>query len=173
MNPHLPLPALTSHEALLVALIVAGTDHGRIGADPEAGLFGADVGAAIAALLVKTGCRTVQQLAAWSGAPSDRHRHRRALRRARGAAPAHQAPAADPRRLAVGRSIPELTADFGIAPTTMRTYIKTLLSQLGVGSQVQASLVGVLSGLTVLSAIDPSWPAEPLRRAAASNPLAA
>ncbi|MFD9687275.1 LuxR C-terminal-related transcriptional regulator [Kitasatospora sp. NPDC059088] len=161
-----PLPALTTSELRLIVLIAAGASHDQIAADPDTKLQPDDVRRAIEALLVTTGTRTVLHLAAWATA------HRIVTQPVHPSGALTIKPQLAPRLTQIlrgwagGRSTPELTADFGIAPSTMRTYYKTLLSQLNVDSQPQAVVVGVLAQLVWLNSIDPAWPAGPLAPAA-------
>ncbi|MFJ1706868.1 LuxR C-terminal-related transcriptional regulator [Kitasatospora sp. NPDC088346] len=156
-----PLPDLSDQERRLIVLVAASASHDQISADDEAAVDPGGVRSAIELLLAKTRTRTVLQLAAWASA------HRIVTSPVRPSAALTIKPQLPPRLLqilqgwAAGRSTPELTADWGIAPSTMRTYTKTLLTQLGVDSQLQASVVGVLAGLTTLNDIEPAWPADP------------
>ncbi|MFB8201921.1 hypothetical protein [Kitasatospora purpeofusca] len=167
MTDPLPsLPVLTTAEVRLITLAAAGASHEQIAADPETRLQTSDVRGAIEAVLVTTGTRTVLQLAGWATA-------RQLVTR-----PVHPSgalvttPKLPPRLLQIlrgwagGRSTPELTDGFGIAPTTMRTYTKDLLSRLDADSPPQAVVVGVLARLVLLHDIDPAWPPEPLTRTA-------
>ncbi|MGW3073869.1 helix-turn-helix transcriptional regulator [Kitasatospora sp. NPDC001132] len=157
-----PLPALTASERRLIVLVAAGASHDQIAADPDTKLQRDDVRSAIEAVLVTTGTRTVLHLAAWAAA------HRIVTQPVHPSGALTINPQLAPRLLQIlrgwagGRSTPELTADFGIAPSTMRTYSKSLLSQLNVDSQPQAVVVGVLAQLVWLNCIDPAWPAGPL-----------
>ncbi|MFB7474327.1 LuxR C-terminal-related transcriptional regulator [Kitasatospora sp. NPDC056184] len=166
--PTAPLPALAAAERRLVVLASAGASFEQIAADPETRLRLDDVRSAIEAVLVTTGTRTVLQLAGWATA------HRIVTQPVHPSGALTIKPSLAPRLSQIlrgwagGRSTPELTADFGISPTTMRTYTKTLLTTLNVDSQPQAIVVGVLAGLVLLSDIDPAWPAEPLARTAES-----
>ncbi|MQS14712.1 hypothetical protein F7Q99_21205 [Streptomyces kaniharaensis] len=168
-----PMPELTGQDTALLILVAAGASHDTIARDATLALKPHEVGDAIEALLAKTCTRTVLHLAAWATA------YRIVTDTAEPCAALAIAPRLTPRLLQIlrgwagGRSTPELTADFGLSPTTMRTYTKTLLSELGVHSQVQASVTGVLTGLTLLSDIDSAWPARPLRRTAQPSGLAA
>ncbi|MFD0262408.1 helix-turn-helix transcriptional regulator [Kitasatospora indigofera] len=159
-----PLPDLSDQDRRLIVLVASGARHPQIAADPGAAVVADDVRAAIKTLLTRTRTSTVLHLAAWATA-------QRIV-----TAPVHPTgaltvkPQLMPRLSqtlrgwSAGRSTSELTAEWGIAPGTMRTYTKTLLTQLGVDSQPQATVVGVLCGLTLLSDIDPAWAAEPLAR---------
>ncbi len=168
-----PMPELTDQDTALLILVATGASHHTIIRAATLALRPHEVGDAIESLLAKTRTRTVLHLAAWATA------HRIVTDTAEPCAALAITPQLTPRLLqvlrgwAAGRSTPELTADFGISPMTMRTYTKTLLSELGVRSQIQASVVGVLTGLTLLSDIDPAWPAHPLIRAAQPSGLAA
>ncbi|MFB7908370.1 LuxR C-terminal-related transcriptional regulator [Kitasatospora purpeofusca] len=163
--PPAPLPALTAPELRLIALVAAGASHEQIAADPETRLRAADVRSAIEAVLATTGTRTVLHLAAWATA------HRIVTQPVHPSGALSIKPALAPRRLQIlrgwagGRSTSELTADFGISPTTMRTYCKTLLAELNTDSQPQAVVIGVLAQLVLLSDIDPTWETRPLAAA--------
>ncbi|MFJ2778198.1 Mur ligase domain-containing protein [Kitasatospora sp. NPDC087315] len=171
--PTTPVPSLTGQDIALLVLVAAGAGHGTIAADPTLALERHQVGDAIRALLARTGTRTVLQLAAWATA------RRIITDSAEPCAALAVTPCLAPRPRQIlrgwagGRSTPELAADFGVTPATMRAYTRTLLSDLGVGSQAQASVVGVLAGLTLLSDIDPAWPSVPLDRATRPNGPAA
>ncbi|MFI9327946.1 LuxR C-terminal-related transcriptional regulator [Kitasatospora sp. NPDC052868] len=167
-----PLPALAAAELRLIVLASAGASFEQIVADPETRLRLGDVRSAIEAVLVTTGTRTVLQLAGWATA------QRIVTQPVHPSGALTAKPSLTPRLSQVlrgwagGRSTPELTADFGISPTTMRSYTKTLLNTLNVDSQPQAVVVGVLAELVLLSDIDPAWPAEPLARTAGSRSVA-
>ncbi|MEU9044462.1 MULTISPECIES: LuxR C-terminal-related transcriptional regulator [unclassified Kitasatospora] len=167
-----PLPALAAAERRLIILAAAGASFEQIAADPETRLAPDGVRSAIEAVLVTTGTRTVLQLAGWATA------HRIVTQPVHPSGALTVKPSLAPRLSQVlrgwarGRSTPELTADFGISSTTMRSYTKTLLSTLNVDSQPQAVVVGVLAELVLLSDIDPAWPAEPLARTAETGSAA-
>ncbi len=167
-----PLPALAAAERRLIVLTSAGASFEQIAADPETRLRLGDVRSAIEAVLVTTGNRTVPQLAGWATA------HRIVTQPVHPSGALTIKPSLAPRLSQVlrgwagGRSTPELTADFGISSTTMRSYTKTLLSTLNVDSDTQAVVVGVLAELVLLSDIDPAWPAEPLARTAGTRSAA-
>ncbi|MCG6499233.1 LuxR C-terminal-related transcriptional regulator [Kitasatospora sp. A2-31] len=167
-----PLPALAAAELRLIVLAAAGASFEQIAADPETRLRLDDVRSAIEAVLVTTGTRTLLQLAAWATA------HRIVTQPVHPSGALAIKPSLAPRLSQIlrgwagGRSTPELTADFGISPTTMRTYTKTLLTTLNVDSPPQAVVVGVLAELVLLSDIDPTWPAEPLARTAGTKSAA-
>ncbi|MGV9266554.1 hypothetical protein ACWDRR_18070 [Kitasatospora sp. NPDC003701] len=156
-----PLPDLSDQDRRLIVLAASGASHHQIAADAEPAVAPDDVRAAIETLLGRTRTRTVLHLSAWATA------------RAIVTGPVHPTaalttkPQLRPRLLQIlrgwsgGRSTGELTAGWGIAPSTMRGYTKTLLTELGVDSRPQAAVVGVLAQLTLLSDIDPHWPAEP------------
>ncbi|WP_033825801.1 MULTISPECIES: LuxR C-terminal-related transcriptional regulator [unclassified Kitasatospora] len=170
--PTEPLPALAAAERRLIVLASAGATFEQIAADPETRLRLGDVRSAIEAVLVTSGTRTVLQLAGWATA------HRIVTEPVHPSGALTIKPSLAPRLSQVlrgwagGRSTPELTADFGISSTTMRSYTKTLLSTLNVDSDTQAVVVGVLAELVLLSDIDPAWPAEPLARTAGTRSAA-
>ncbi|MFJ8628160.1 LuxR C-terminal-related transcriptional regulator [Kitasatospora sp. NPDC093550] len=170
--PTAPLPALAAAERRLIVLAAAGASFEQIAADPETRLRLDDVRSATEAVLVTTGTRTLLHLAGWATA------HRIVTQPVHPSGALTIKPSLAPRLSQIlrgwagGRSTPELTADFGISPTTMRTYTKTLLTALNVDSQPQAVVVGVLAGLVLLSDIDPTWPAEPLARTAETKSAA-
>ncbi|MFC9331317.1 LuxR C-terminal-related transcriptional regulator [Kitasatospora sp. NPDC057015] len=159
-----PLPDLSDQHRRLIVLVTSGASHPQISAGPGVAVAANGVRAAIETLLARTRTRTVLHLAAWPTA-------QRIV-----TSPVHPTgaftikPQLTPRLSQIlrgwstGRSTTELTAEWGIAPNTMRTYTETLLTQLGVDSQPQAGVVGVLSGLTLLSDTNASWAAEPLAR---------
>ncbi|MFD0404111.1 LuxR C-terminal-related transcriptional regulator [Kitasatospora sp. NPDC127116] len=167
-----PLPNLTASESRLIVLVAAGASRDQIAADPDTKLQPDDVRSAIDAVLVTTGTRTVLHLAAWATA------HRIVTQSVHPSGALTIKPQLAPRLTQIlsgwasGRSTPELTADFGIAPSTMRGYSKSLLSQLNVDSQPQAVVVGVLAQLVPLNSIDRAWPAEPLAPAAVPQAVA-
>ncbi|WP_327073895.1 LuxR C-terminal-related transcriptional regulator [Kitasatospora purpeofusca] len=167
-----PVPALAAAERRLIVLASAGASFEQIAADPETRLRLGDVRSAIEAVLVTTGNRTVPQLAGWATA------HRIVTQTVHPSGALTIKPSLAPRLSQVlrgwagGRSTPELTADFGISSTTMRSYTKTLLSTLNVDSDTQAVVVGVLAKLLLLSDVNLSWPAEPLARTAGTRSAA-
>ncbi|MEV0530868.1 hypothetical protein [Kitasatospora sp. NPDC050463] len=164
-----PLPELSEAERQLITLVAQGNSASQIAAAPGSSKDTEAAREAIQALFAKTGTRTVPHLAAWAAA------HRIVTEPVRPTGALSVKPQLPPRLAQIlrgwsgGRTTPELTADFGISPATMRSYIKTLFTYLGVDSQPQAGVVGVLAGLVRLSDIDPSWPAEPLASAVGSG----
>ncbi|MBV6695677.1 LuxR C-terminal-related transcriptional regulator [Kitasatospora aureofaciens] len=172
MTTTLPAHNLSERDVRLLVHIAAESQTRTIAGDPALGLERAEIDTAVGALLKATGSRTMLQLVAWGAA------HGLVTDTAEPCA-ALAAPRLPPRLRQIltgwvgGRSTPELTADFGISPATMRGYIKDLNTRLGVHSQMQASIAGVLSGQVLLSSIDPSWPAEPFHRTAGSRGRAA
>ncbi|MFJ7275496.1 hypothetical protein [Kitasatospora sp. NPDC098663] len=169
----LPAHTLTGQQVRLLGHIATESTARTIAADPDLPWERAEVDAAVKELLAVTGTRTGPQLVAWGTA------HRVITDTAQTCA-ALTADIRLPRRLhrvlvgwVGGRTAPELAAGFDVATTTVRSYGKDLRAWLGVRTQVQASIAAVLSGLVLLSDIDPSWPAEPLERAAAPRTQAA
>ncbi|MDH6709195.1 DNA-binding NarL/FixJ family response regulator [Kitasatospora sp. MAA19] len=164
MATALPTHTLSEHQVRLLSHIAAGSQTRTIAADPKLGLENAEVDTAVASLLTATGTRTVLQLVAWGAA------HSIVTDTAEPCAALATAIRLPPRlhRVLVGwvggRITPELAADFGVTPATMRGYGRDLRAWLGVRSQVQASIAAVLAGMVLLSDIDPSWPTEPFRR---------
>ncbi|MFJ9446413.1 hypothetical protein ACIRRH_31820 [Kitasatospora sp. NPDC101235] len=162
----LPAHTLTEQQVRLLSHIAVESTVRTIAADPELPWKPAEVDAAVKNLLMATGTRTASQLVAWGTA------HRLITATAQPCA----ALCADirlPRRLdrvlvgwVGGRTAPEIAADFDVTAATVRGYGKDLRAWLGVRTQIQASIAAVLAGLVLLSDIDPTWPAEPLHRAA-------
>ncbi|WP_035862520.1 helix-turn-helix transcriptional regulator [Kitasatospora cheerisanensis] len=156
------MPQLTAAQRRLTVLVTGGANSRQIAAEPEIRLRPEGVRDAIDTVLAATGTRTPAHLAAWATA-------RRIVTR-----PVHPTGAlittpALPRRQrqllrgwAGGKVNAELAAEMGIASTTVRSYGKAVLAGLGVGCAPQAAVVGVLTGLVLLSHINPAWPAEPL-----------
>ncbi len=164
MNTLPPAPDLTRRQVLLLHRVANGESHAVIAADPALHLRPDEIGAAIDELLAVTGTRTVPHLAAWAAARrfvTDTAEPCAALAVNLRLVPRlHQLL----RGWTGGQSSSEITAEFGVSYGTMHGYSSRLLGELGVRSQVQASVAGVLAGLTLLSDIDPTWPAEPLNR---------
>ncbi|MFJ1931589.1 hypothetical protein ACIOGZ_02780 [Kitasatospora sp. NPDC088160] len=161
----LPAYHLTEQQVRLLEHIATESTARTIAADPELPWERADVDAAVKELLTVTGTRTAPQLVAWGTA------HRIITNTAQPCT-VLTAKSRLPRRLhrvlvgwVGGRTAPELAADFDVATTTVRSYGRDLRAWLVVRSQVQASIAAVLSGLVLLSDIDPSWPSEPLHHA--------
>ncbi len=163
-----PRPALTERDLVLLQLIAAEAPLTTI-AD-RAGIPADQVADAIDAVLAVTGTRTRAHAAAWATA------QRIVTATSEPCAAQTAAPALPPRLLQVlrgwagGHTSDELTDLFGVAPATMRSYSKTILGELGVRSQTQAAIAGVLCDLVRLTHVDPAWPAVPL--GAASSPTA-
>ncbi|MGW2397169.1 helix-turn-helix transcriptional regulator [Kitasatospora sp. NPDC001664] len=162
-------PELASGNQRLAELVAAGASHQQIAAETTLDLDAEDVRGAIEDLLAFTGTRTVLHLAAWATA------RRIVTTTVHPCAALVVRPQLAPRLLTIlrgwsgGRSTPELTADSGVSPGTMRTYCHTLLTRLGVDNQPQACVAGVLSGVVLLSDIDPAWPSEALAAAPTSG----
>ncbi len=167
-----PIPALTAAERRLITRVADGASLDQIAADPETRLRTGDVRSAISAVLVTTGTRTTCHLAAWATA------QRIVTQPVHPSGALTVTPSLSPRRRQIlrgwagGKTSPDLITEFGISPTTMRTYCKTLLAELNVSCSVQAVVVGVLARLVLLSDIDPAWPAEPIAQATGARSAA-
>ncbi|MEU6233032.1 LuxR C-terminal-related transcriptional regulator [Kitasatospora sp. NPDC047058] len=169
MNTLPPAPDLTPTQARLLRRVADGETHALIAADPLLHLRADQVGAAVDELLTLTGTRTPPHLAAWAAA-------RRFVTDTAEPCAALTATVRLTRRQhdllrawTGGLSTPEIVTAFGVSYGTVRGYSTLLLGQLGVRSQVQAAVAGVLARLTLLSDVDPAWPAEPL---APAGPIA-
>ncbi|RKE21943.1 helix-turn-helix transcriptional regulator [Streptomyces sp. TLI_171] len=156
-----PLHNLDADQADLVRHIVTGTTRRTLRA--QLGLD--DVDAAIADLHAATGTRNTVHLAAWAtacgivtdqsytapaGRPHLTRRHRQVLD-----------------ALVAGADDLEISQELGVAPATLRTYIKTITHQFGAAGRTQLAVAAVLSGTVLLSVIMPGWPNEPLPAARA------
>ncbi|MFD0404710.1 hypothetical protein [Kitasatospora sp. NPDC127116] len=159
-----PTHTLTEQQVRLLGHIATESTIRTIAADPELPWDNTEINPAIQNLIAVTNTRTAAQLAAWGTA-------HRIITATAEPCTALTTPICLPPRLyrvlvgwVGGRTALELTVDFDVTATTLRGYGRDLRAWLGVRTQVQASIAAVLAGLVYLSDIDPTWPAEPLRR---------
>ncbi|MFD7645690.1 LuxR C-terminal-related transcriptional regulator [Kitasatospora sp. NPDC059795] len=162
-----PSPELTDAQRRLIVLVANGASLKQIAAEPEIRLRPDGAHGAIGAVLAATGTHTLAHLAAWATA------QRIVTRPTRPTEALTTTPTLTRRHQQVlsgwagGMTDEKLAAELGIAQSTVRSYGKTVLATLGVRRTPQAVVVGVLTGLVLLSDINPAWPAKPLTAAVA------
>ncbi|QKW20565.1 helix-turn-helix transcriptional regulator [Kitasatospora sp. NA04385] len=151
-----PAHDLDADQVALVRHVVAGTTRSTLRA--QLGLDNVD--AAIAGLHAATGTRNTVHLAAWAAACG--------IVTARPGTALAGRPHLTPRyrqvldALVAGADEREISQELGVAPATLRTYVKTIAQQLGAAGRTQLAAAAVLNGVVRLSAVMPGWPDEPL-----------
>ncbi|GLW58750.1 helix-turn-helix transcriptional regulator [Kitasatospora phosalacinea] len=151
-----PAHDLDADQAALVRHVVVGTTRSTLRS--QLGIDNVD--AAIAGLHAATGTRNTVHLAAWAAACGI------------AAGQSYTAPAGRPHltpryrqvldALVAGADDLEISQELGVAPATLRTYVKTIAQQLGAAGRTQLAAAAVLNGVVRLSAVIPGWPDEPL-----------